>query len=118
MPEFAPRFMRPPEAAYYCGMGRTVFEREIRPMLQKIRIGKTGVGFDIVDLNHALDDYKSRNVMGLEDESCQNPSSKVSHGTSKQDREKSISASQESDAFKSALEQVRGRKQRRRSTGR
>ncbi len=41
---FLPRIMRPAEAAYYCGMGRTTFERDIRPNVPEIAIGRQGVG--------------------------------------------------------------------------
>ena len=82
--------MRPPEAAYYCGMGRTVFDREIRPLLPEILIGGQGVGFDRVDLDRVLDDYKSRNVLKRDEEKplWENPKSPDFIGTKKQAKEK------------------------------
>ena len=55
MPEFAPRILRPNDAAYYCGMGRTLFERIIRPVVPTIRLGDIGIGYDRIDLDAAID---------------------------------------------------------------
>ena len=41
--------------------GRARFNAEVRPHLTEIPIGKQGIGFDRVDLDAWVDDYKSRN---------------------------------------------------------
>ena len=73
--QYPPRFLRPLEAACYAGMGRTLFENEIRPLLPEIKLGKQGVGFDRLDLDEVLDDYKSRNVRVKEKPSWQKTNS-------------------------------------------
>ena len=55
-----PRIIRAGQAPAYCGMGREVFNKEIRPYLTEIPIGDIGKGFDRLDLDRALDEYISR----------------------------------------------------------
>ena len=113
---FLPRIMRPAEAAYYCGMGRTTFERDIRPNVPEIAIGRQGVGFDRLDLDHALDDYKQRNLKPChhqEEPSAwqqPKPNSQACTGTKLHNKAASTNVSPESGAFDIALQQARGRK--------
>ena len=51
-----PRIIRAGQAPDYCGMGREVFNKEIRPYLTEIPIGEIGKGFDRLDLDSALDE--------------------------------------------------------------
>ena len=43
------------------GMDRNRFNAEVRPYLTEIPIGKQGIGFDRLELDAWVDDYKSRN---------------------------------------------------------
>ena len=47
----SPRLIRARDAPEYCGMGRTVFEREVRPYLTVIPVGRDGIAFDRLDLD-------------------------------------------------------------------
>src|ERR1700693_6090418 len=42
-----------------CGLGRRVFDRNIRPWLTVIPIGKEGVAFDRLDLDAWIEQHKS-----------------------------------------------------------
>ena len=59
-PVLLPRLLRPAQAAAYLGIGDTIFERDVRPYLTEIPLGKTGVGFDRFDLDEWVDDHKAR----------------------------------------------------------
>ena len=41
-----PRIIRFRDAPFYLGMDRNRFNREVRPQLTQIPIGKQGIGFD------------------------------------------------------------------------
>ena len=56
-----PRVIRLRDAAAYLGMDKNRFDREVRPSLTEFSIGDQGVGFDRLDLDNWLDDYKARN---------------------------------------------------------
>lgn len=56
-----PRVIRFRDAPGYLGMDRNRFNREVRPNVHEIRIGKQGIGFDRLDLDAWFDDYMSRN---------------------------------------------------------
>jgi hypothetical protein len=93
-------------------MGRTIFEREIRPRVAEIQMGQQGVGFDRLDLDQALDDYKTRNVRVKEQPSWQETNSQGFTGTKKREKGLLINASTGSDAFATALQQARKAKRR------
>ena len=54
-------FIRFRDAPRYLGMDRNRFNAEVRPYLTEIPIGKQGIGFDRLELDAWVDDYKSRN---------------------------------------------------------
>ena len=56
-----PRVIRLRDAAAYLGMDKNRFDREVRPSLTEFPIGDQGVGFDRLDLDNWLDDYKACN---------------------------------------------------------
>jgi hypothetical protein len=56
-----PRIIRVRDAPRYLGMDRNRFNVEVRPHLAEIRIGKQAVGFDRLELDAWVDDYKHRN---------------------------------------------------------
>ena len=60
-PSFAPRIVRFRDAPAYLGMDRNRFNSEVRPHLTEIPIGIQGIGFDRLELDAWVDDYKSRN---------------------------------------------------------
>lgn len=56
-----PRFIRLRDAPFYLGMDRNRFNREVRPCLTRIPIGRQGLAFDRLELDAWVEDYKSRN---------------------------------------------------------
>ncbi len=56
-----PRFIRARDAYGYCGMCRAIFNRELRPYLTEIPIGRQGLAFDRLELDAVLEQYKHRN---------------------------------------------------------
>ena len=55
------RYIRHCNAPAYLGMCKEVFERDARPYLIEIPIGRKGIAFDRVDLDAFADEYKRRN---------------------------------------------------------
>src|SRR2546430_17730624 len=53
-----PRLIRYRDAPSYCGVGRRVFDRDIRPWLIVIRVGKVGIAFDRLDLDAWIEQHK------------------------------------------------------------
>jgi len=58
---FQPRLIRLRDAPYFFGMDKNRFNREVRPLLTEIRIGKQGRAFDRLEMEAAAEDYKARN---------------------------------------------------------
>ena len=56
-----PRLIRFRDAPHYLGMDRNRFNREVRPYLTEIPIGKQGIAFDRLDLDAWIEQYKQRN---------------------------------------------------------
>ncbi|HYQ71010.1 MAG TPA: hypothetical protein VET88_03670 [Gammaproteobacteria bacterium] len=56
-----PRLIRLRDAPRYLGMDRNRFNREVRPRLTEIPIGKQGIAFDRLELDAWVDHYRSRN---------------------------------------------------------
>jgi hypothetical protein len=56
-----PRIVRFRDAPSYVGMDRNRFNAEVRPNLTEIPIGRQGIGFDRLELDAWVDDYKCRN---------------------------------------------------------
>ncbi len=72
-----PRLVRFRDAPAYLGMDRNRFNREVRPHLTNIPIGRQGIAFDRLELDAWVEDYVSRNgrrpkAPKLEDDTCQN----------------------------------------------
>ena len=72
-----PRLVRFRDAPVYLGMDRNRFNREVRPHLTNIPIGRQGIAFDRLELDAWVEDYISRNgrrpkAPKLEDDTCQN----------------------------------------------
>ena len=59
--EFCPRVLRLKNAPTYLGMDKNRFNREVRPYVTEITIGKQGIGFDRLDLDEWFEEYKSCN---------------------------------------------------------
>ena len=55
------RIIRFRDAPAYLGMDRNRFNAEVRSNLTEIPIGIQGIGFDRLELDAWVDDYKSRN---------------------------------------------------------
>jgi len=60
-PQIPPRIIRFRDAPRYLGMDRNRFNAEVRPHLTELPIGRQGIGFDRLELDAWVDDYKSRN---------------------------------------------------------
>ena len=56
-----PRIVRFRDAPFYLGMDRNRFNAEVRPHLTEVPIGTQGIGFDRLELDAWVEDYKSRN---------------------------------------------------------
>jgi hypothetical protein len=56
-----PRIIRFRDAPFYVGMDRNRFNVEVRPHVVEIPIGTQGIGFDRLELDAWVEDYKSRN---------------------------------------------------------
>lgn len=54
-----PRLIRLRDAPAYLGMDRHRFNKEVRPTIQAIPIGKQGIAFDRLDLDAWVDHYKA-----------------------------------------------------------
>ena len=57
----SPRLVRFRDAPGYLGMDRNRFNREVRPRLITIPIGRQGIAFDRLELDAWVDDYVSCN---------------------------------------------------------
>lgn len=56
-----PRIVRYSEAPGYCGMGQAMFDEVIRPLIAlEIHYSSKFVGYDRVDLDDAIDEFKRR----------------------------------------------------------
>ena len=56
-----PRLVRHRDAPAYLGMDRNRFNREVRPHLTNIPIGRQGIAFDRLELDAWVEDYVSCN---------------------------------------------------------
>ncbi len=54
-----PRLIRLKDASKYLGMDKNRFNREVRPMLQELRMGTQGIAFDRLDLDQWVEQYKN-----------------------------------------------------------
>ena len=53
-----PRLIRLRDAPNYLGMDKNRFNKEVKPCLSIVPIGKRGIAFDRLDLDAWVDDYK------------------------------------------------------------
>lgn len=64
-----PRIIRLSEAPGYCGMGRTMFDKRIRPLIDiELQDGPGYVAFDRYDLDAAIDLFKQMNGKAKDDQ--------------------------------------------------
>ncbi len=56
-----PRLIRIRDIPHYLGMDINRFNKEVRPSLVAIPIGKQGIAFDRLDLDEWVEQYKHRN---------------------------------------------------------
>ena len=52
-----PRLLRARDAPFYAGMDRNKFNRELRPYLTEIPLGKQAIAFDRLELDAVIDEY-------------------------------------------------------------
>ena len=55
--QIQPRLIRLRDAPAYLGMDRNRFNREVRPTLTELRIGRQGVAFDRLEMDAWVDHY-------------------------------------------------------------
>ena len=55
-----PRIIRLRDAPDYLGMDKNRFNAEVRPLIIEMNIGSHGIGFDRLDLDAWVDEYKHR----------------------------------------------------------
>ena len=72
-----PRLIRLRDAPHYVGMDRNRFNKDVRPYLTEIPLGKQAVAFDRLELDAWVEDYIECNgrrpkASKLEDDACQN----------------------------------------------
>jgi hypothetical protein len=86
-----PRFVRFRDAPAFFGMNKNLFNREIRPQLTEILIGRQGRAFDRLEMEASAEEYRSRNGRPAAARSkpwdktegeCQDSSDVVEFGTS------------------------------------
>lgn len=61
MPDILPRYIRHSKAPAYLGMCREVFDRDVRPYVIEIPVGRKGKAYDRLDLDAWATHHKSRN---------------------------------------------------------
>lgn len=66
MSDYTPIILRIKHAPRYCGMNKNRFNREVRPLLTEIPIGKKGIGFYRHDLDVWAENLK--NTQGISPE--------------------------------------------------
>ena len=59
--QLLPRFVRFRDAPRFFGMDKNRFNREIRPHLTEILIGRQGMAFDRLEMDATAEEYRSRN---------------------------------------------------------
>ena len=109
--DILPRVIRVKNASGYLGMDKNRFNKEVRPYLTEVPIGKQGVGFDRLDLDAWFEHYKTRNGrpsnqrrLLWEEKERQVSFSAMASGTSKNNYS-------DSD-FEEVLEQILSKKQK------
>ena len=55
--QIQPRLIRLRDAPSYLGMDRNRFNREVRPVLNELRIGKQGIAFDRLEMDAWVNEY-------------------------------------------------------------
>ena len=55
--QMQPRLIRLRDAPAYLGMDRNRFNREVRPTLTELRIGRQGIAFDRLEMDAWVDHY-------------------------------------------------------------
>ena len=60
--QIVPYLLRPPVAHAYCGMSRAVFNREIRPYIREISLGRQSLAYVRADIDRALETFISRSA--------------------------------------------------------
>lgn len=107
-----PRLIRLRDAPDYLGMDKNRFNREVRPDLTEIPIGKQGIAFDRLEIDAWVEQYMCRcghSQKHRGDLLCQSES-QASINEAHRVSGTLINASKDMDEFKRALAQVTTRK--------
>ncbi len=76
-----PYFIRLRDAPLYLGMDKNLFNVEVRPTVQKVPIGKHGIGFDRHDLDAWAVHYKALHAQPAERSMCDKSTCSVCSNT-------------------------------------
>jgi hypothetical protein len=112
-----PRIIRFRDAPSYLGMDRGGFNREVRPDLTEIPIGKQGIGFDRLELDAWVDDHKSRNGRPRRSKGDKSWDAKETPASSSGPEVGTSTSASSGGEFAKALAQLDSKKQRRCSQG-
>lgn len=105
-----PRLIRYRNAPAYLGMDKNRFNKEVRPALIELPIGKRGIAFDRLDLDAWIDDYKDRNGCPVQRRIVWDKDKKGCQGSSKGARFGTLTKGSTGSAFAKALERLSSRK--------
>lgn len=107
-----PRLIRFRDAPKYLGMDRHRFNREVRPFVRVIRIGKQGIAFDRLDLDAWVDQYMHRGERPLTERSSQLWDAKKHQASLKEETTGTLINGSQGSAFKNVLELTRLQKRK------
>src|SRR5262245_7835942 len=113
-----PRIIRFREAPRYLGMDRNRFNAEVRPHLTEIPVGKQGIGFDRLELDAWVEDYKSRNGRPGRSKGVKSWDARRSPASSCEPGSGTSTSASSGGEFAAALQQLGSRRLNGRSPGR
>lgn len=104
---FQPRLLRLRDVPRYLGMDRNRFNKEVRPYVTEIPIGRQGIAFDRYELDSWIDEYKARKARPprrIRSRSCPD-SYKESRKVHRKEAE--LNKNRASSSFDEAVEELR-----------
>ena len=104
------RLMNIKDACAYLGMGRTMFNRDVRPHLVEIRLGNRTISFDVVDLDHWITNIKQQ--QGISENQKVSKWHEKHRGYTSATVYGTLTKSSEEDAFAKALSKVTTKRQK------
>jgi predicted DNA-binding transcriptional regulator AlpA len=110
--QIIPRLIRVRDVPFYLGMDKNRFNKEVRPLMTEIKIGKQGIAFDRLELDAWVDEFKLNNSKPIRKNMEENLCLKKRQASSKggiigTSTKKSVDV-----AFAKALEQAASKKRK------